>query len=136
MKSKKNNSYRLILLKKVKSKYILQQIFDNLTRNKFLDLIRYNKVLKTFLNIRIDAYKKEFAKIEIEIFPIEEEKGRFITIPDNYRNYFHIFFDDDEEETKKNYISQYDNISKIKIIIDYKVKSLSKLFNDCQYKFK
>ena len=65
MKSKKNNSYRLNLFKKVKSKYILQQIFDNLTRNKFLDLIRYNKVLKTFLNIRIDAYKKEFAKIDL-----------------------------------------------------------------------
>ena len=48
MKSKKNNSFGLNSLKKVKSKYVLQQVFDNLSRNKFLDIIRYNKDLKIF----------------------------------------------------------------------------------------
>ena len=66
MKSKKNNSFGLNSLKKVKSKYVLQQVFDNLARKKFLEIIRYNKILKKFLNIRKDAYKEEFAKIEIE----------------------------------------------------------------------
>ena len=64
MKSTKNNSFGLNSLKKVKSKYVLQQVFVNLSRNKFLNIIRYNKDLKNFLNIRKDAYKKEFAKIE------------------------------------------------------------------------
>ena len=132
MKSQKNNSYGLNLLKKVKSKYVLQQIFDNLARKKFLEIIRYNKILKKFLNIRKDAYKEEFAKIEIEIFPMEEEDGRFIKIPDNCKKYFHIFFDDNREETEKYDINENDKISKIKIIIDYKVITLSQLFFYCQ----
>ena len=78
MKSTKNNSFGLNSLKKVKSKYVLQQVFVNLSRNKFLNIIRYNKDLKNFLNIRKDAYKKEFAKIEIEIFPREEVYGKLI----------------------------------------------------------
>ena len=65
-------------------------------------LIIYNKDLKNLLNIRKDAYKKEFAKIEI--FPKEEEYGQFINIPDNYQNYFHIFLDDNKEETDNCYI--------------------------------
>ena len=69
----------------------MQQIFDNLARKKFLELIRYNKILKNFLNIRKNAYKKEFAKIEIVIFPREEVYGQFINIPENYGKYFHIF---------------------------------------------
>ena len=132
MKSTKSNSYRLNFLKKVKSKYVLHQIFDNLARKKFLEIIRYNKILKKFLNIRKDAYKEEFAKIEIEIFPKEEEDGKFINIPYNYRKYFHIFFDDNIKEIEKYDINENDKISKIKIIIDYKVKTLSGLFFDCK----
>ena len=44
--------------------------------------------------------------------------------------YYHIYFNDNKEEIKRNYLD--DNVSKIKIIIDYQVKSLENLFYRCK----
>ena len=44
---------------------------------------------------------------------------------------FHIYFNDNKEEIKQNYINEKDNIFKLKIIIDYQVKSFEELFNYC-----
>ena len=41
MVSKNNN-----LFKKIKSQYILKQVFDNLIQNKKLDVVRYNKEMQ------------------------------------------------------------------------------------------
>ena len=41
----------------IKSKYLLNQIFDNLQKNKLLDVIRHNKKIKNILNIKLKDYK-------------------------------------------------------------------------------
>ena len=45
--------------------------------------------------------------------------------------YYHIYFNDNKEEIKRNDLNKNDNVSKIKIIIDYQVKSFEKLFYNC-----
>ena len=71
--SESNNSLESnFLLNNIKSKYIIVKIFENVQTNIFLNLIRYNKTFQKRLNKNIDDYK-DYAKIEIEIFP-EEEK--------------------------------------------------------------
>ena len=71
--SESNNSLESnFLLNNIKSKYIIVKIFKNVQTNIFLNLIRYNKTFQKRLNKNIDDYK-DYAKIEIEIFP-EEEK--------------------------------------------------------------
>ena len=47
---------------KIKSKYILKQIFDNLKENKKLDLIRYNKKIQMNLNKNVKDYINEYLK--------------------------------------------------------------------------
>ena len=45
------------LLKDLKSKYIIEQIFDNLPKGKSLIIIKYNKKIKDRMNINIKDYK-------------------------------------------------------------------------------
>ena len=52
----------------IRSNHILKQIMVNLSTNKLLDIIRYNKKLQNNLNKNIDFYK-EYTNIEIEIIP-------------------------------------------------------------------
>jgi len=87
-----------ISFKKIRSKYILAQIFEYIQQDRKLNIIRYNKKLKYKLNIKIDKYKKAYSKIEIEIIPKQYEYGRFIHIP-NMKGDFncHIYFDDNKE---------------------------------------
>ena len=56
--------------------------------------------------------------------------GRFINIKKEDKKYFHIYFNDNK---KKEITSLYkgDNVSKISIIIDYQIKSFSRLFSYC-----
>ena len=69
------------VLKDVKSNYILKKIFYNLTKGKFLNIIKYNKKLKKRLNININDFKEYseiFSTIEIEIIPIKNKDCEFI----------------------------------------------------------
>ena len=90
-------------LNKVRSKYILAQIFDNLQQEKKIEIVRYNKNLRKKLKIRITDYKKAFSKIEIDIIPKENEFGRFIHIPNttNKSNYIIYFNDNKKEDIKR-----------------------------------
>ena len=57
-------------------------------------------------------------------------------IKEEDRKYFHIYFDDNKEEVKRKYYSELndrDEVSKIKIIIDYQVKSFQDLFKYCKF---
>ena len=54
-------------LKYIKSKYILKQITDHLTKNKLLKIINYNKLIQNKLDIGIIDYKKYYEQIEIEL---------------------------------------------------------------------
>ena len=91
----------------------MKQIFDNLKENKKLDIIRYNKKIRKNLNKNIKDYIKESLKIEIEITPIENKIGKFININNKY-TYYHIYFNDNGKEAKRNKIKENEKIEKIK----------------------
>ena len=127
------NSGSNITLLNIRNNYILKQIFNNLQKNILLNFIKYNKTLQTKLNKDINDYKIEFSKIELEIFPIENKNCTFINISKKNMIYYHIYFNNDKNEIKRNYITKYDKVTKIKIIIDNEVKSLYKLFRHCKF---
>ena len=124
-----NNFNKNDVLKKIKSKYIVMRIFENLKQIKLLDIIHYNKKYQKLMNIKLKDYKNEFLNIEIEVIPKENEFGKFI----NFLNKnIHIYFNDNNEEIKKKEIDKDDKVEKIKIILNHKIKSLSKLFYYCK----
>ena len=67
----KNNFY-----KNIKSKYIFQKIFANLTENKLLQIVKYNKNFQNELEKNINDYKN-YKKVIIEIIPIIEEDNNY-----------------------------------------------------------
>ena len=129
----KGDNKKSILLN-IKSIYILKQIFDDLCENNLLNLIRYNKFYQNKINVDINTYK-EARRIEIEIIPHEYNKDKFINIPFKKEMFFHIYFNDNKEEIKRNYfLYREDNIKKIKVIIDPQIVSLRNLFHRCANK--
>ena len=124
------------IIEKLKSRYILSKVYDNMTKKKKLEIIKYNKKIQIRINLSIKNYKEyseTFTPIEIEIIPTNDKYGRFININnENEKLYYHIYFNDNKEEMKNQYyIKKEDKVRKIKIILDYQVKSFYKLFNDC-----
>ena len=118
------------IFKSLKSDYFLQKLFYNLFKKKSLDIIKYNNKIKERLNISIKDYKEYseiYSSIEIEMKPVNNKYGEFININEN-EIYYHIFFNDNKEEIRRNYFDEKDNVSKLKIIIDYQVKSFKELF--------
>ena len=75
----------------------------------------------------MESTKAEESKIK----PVSNKYGKFINMNENEK-YYHIYFNDNKEEIKRNYFNKNDNVSKIKIIIDYQVKSFYKLFYYCK----
>ena len=117
----------------IKSKYIIKRIFSNLKENRWLKIIKCNKIIQNKLNIDVNYYKR-YNNIEIELIPINKEyENKFIKISNKeHESYIHIFFNNDKNEIKKNYFTKNENITKIKVIVDFEVKSLSGLFEDCK----
>ena len=129
----RDNSNNNNLLKNIKNKYLLKQMLDFLQKEKLLNIIRYNKEIQNRFEININDYIK-CSKIEIEIILWEGKKYfpfSFINISKEDEAYFHIYFNDSKEEIKKYSLGPEENVIKIKVIIDYEVKSLNKLFNLC-----
>ena len=122
------------IFKNLKSDFFLQKLFNNLLKKKSLDIIKYNNNIKERMNISIKDYKEYseiYSPIEIEIKPVKNEYGEFINMNEN-EIYYHIYFNDNKEEIKRNYLIKNDNIERLKIIIDYQVKSFMDLFWDCK----
>ena len=120
--------YKNNLFKKIRSGVKLKQIFSCLEKKKTLKIIKYNNQIKRRLNLDYSDYKP-FCTIEIELFPIENKYGKFVNILNNdEEKYYHFYFNDSENEIKRNTINENDNVTKIKIILDYDIISLSKLF--------
>ena len=122
-------------LNKIKYKYVILKIFENLKEVKYLKIIKYNKKILRKLNIEKN-YFKEFSEtktpIEIQLIPFKEKFGKFINHPDeNDMKYFHIFFNDINIEKKRNYLYENENVKNIKIKIDYSFQNISGLFQDC-----
>ena len=125
-----NNQNNSVSFMNIKSNYILQQIFEILDINKFLNIIRYSKLYQQKLEKSINDYKEEYSKIEIEIIPSSNNLVTFIE-DSNKKSFFHYYINNKKEELKRNYILRIDNAQKIKVIIDKEIKSFSGLFKDC-----
>ena len=117
----------------------MQKIFNNLNKKKSLVIVKYNKYSQRRLNLNINDYKKcyelLYSSIEIEIIPFKKRyrEYKIINYEDKDKLYYHIYFDNNTEEVKRNYLEKKDKIEKIKIIIDYQVKSFNDLFCGCEY---
>ena len=119
------------ILNNIKSNYILKYIFDFMKKNKFLEFIKHNKIIQKKLNITIKDYKEYFESIEIEIIPSENKIGKFINFNDK-KEHYQIFFDNRNEEIKRNNLTEEDKVSKIIITISSEVKSFKNLFSRCE----
>ena len=120
----------------IKSRYILSKIYDKMTKKKKLEIVKYNKNIQNRLNLSVKDYKEyseTFTPIEIEIIPTKGKYCKYININENDKLYYHIYFNDNKEEIKNKYeIIKKDKIKKIKIIIDYQVKSFKELLCWCK----
>ena len=132
MNKKKNNPPKVNFPSRVRSKYILKQIFDYLNRNKLLEIICYNKELRKEFNINKDDYKRESWKIEIQLILTEDAKGKFINIRKGHESYFKIYFNDSKQERKEQRINKKDKVGRIKIIIDHQNNAFYGLFRECK----
>ena len=123
------------VFKKIKSDYFLRKLYDNMPKKKKLEIVKYNKRIQNRINLSVKDYKEyseTFTPIEIEIIPIKGKYGTFININEEDKLYYHIYFNDNKEEIKNKYeIKEEDKVTKIKIIIDYQVKSFKELFSWC-----
>ena len=120
------------IIDNIKSRYILSKIYNNMTIKKKLKIVNYNKRIQNRLNLDVKDYK-EYSEIKIEIIPTKDKYGKFINIKENDKLFYHIYFNDNNEEKKNKYeIDEEDKVTKIKIIIDYQVKSFKGLFPRCK----
>ena len=137
-KAEINNIKSIAELKNIKNDYFLRKLFLHLQDRKILDIVKYNKNIQKRLNLDINAYKEYseiFSSIEIEIKPVKDGYGKFINIPSKDRVYYYIYFNNNKYEINKrndNYIDENEEIKIIKIIIDYHITSLEKLFDFCR----
>ena len=129
-KEEVNTKESINISKNIKSKLILKKVFNNLPTSNLLKIIKYNKKLKNKFNIKNTHYY-EFSQIEIELKPIKYEYGTFINILDKKNEpYIQIYFNDGVVNKKRYHIKKKDKVSKIRIIIDYQIKSFYKLFSN------
>ena len=126
----KNQLKSIDKFNKIKSKYILKKVFNNLKNGKALNIVKYNENIKKRININTNDYKEyseKYSSIEMEIKPVSKIiYGAFINIKKEDEKYYHIYFN---KNKKMNYINKDEQIEHIKIIIDYQVKSFENLFS-------
>ena len=94
----KNSDFR-----NIKSKYILKIIFNNLKNSRSFQIIKYNKKLQNRLDFSFHDYREYIqvlSPIEIELKLVEKEYGKFINIPKEDKDYYHIFFNNSKKEIK------------------------------------
>ena len=121
------------LLENINCKYILELLFNNLPKTKSLELIRYNKKIQSILNKSLKSYKMlSQIEIDIELTKFTNIGKKFINILyESDKSYYHIYFNKNKKDMKRNYLTENDDVSKIKIIIDSPVLSFCGLFKNC-----
>ena len=123
-------------MENIKSWRILRKILSNIYEQKYLKIIKYNKKIQKKSNLSLDDFKKgasKYSSIEIEIIPIKSKYFKFININnEEEKKYFHIYLNNSVKEINRNFCEEKDNVKKIRIKIDYQVKSFYKLFQNCQ----
>ena len=123
------------ILDKLKTDYFLERIFNIMCKKKSLGIMKYNKKLQKKMKINVNdykAYSQKYSSIEIELKVVEKKYNydKFINIPEEKKEYYHIYFNDSNNEIKRNYLMKNEKVKKIKIIIDYQVQSFKYLFFD------
>ena len=120
----------------IKSIYILKKVFENVEKNRYLQILHRNKNLQKRLNLSLDTYKEYYNQIEIEIIPkenIDEDKNIFINESKVFdgKVYFNTSF---EKGEKRYYFNKNENITKIRLLMNTKGEpiSLSSLFENVQ----
>ena len=118
---------------KVKNDNFIEKLFNNMQKKRLLNILIYNKNMKKRININSDDYKEysetySSIEIEIEIKPVVNKYDKIINFKREDEKYYHIYFNNDKEEIKRNYINKREEIETIKIIIDYQIKSFEGLF--------
>ena len=76
------------------------------------------------------------SSIEIELKLSDDaygKKDKFINIPEEDKEYYHIYFDNSNEEIKRDYLKEKEKVNTIKMIIDYQVTSFKELFKNCKH---
>ena len=124
-----------VIFKNLKSDYFLVKIFDNLLRKRSLEIVKFNKYMRERMNMSIKDYKEyaeKFSSIELEIKLVKSNYGNFINYDINNEQYYHIYFDNNEEEIRRSFLIENEDINSIKIIIDYQVESFKELFIYCE----
>ena len=119
---------------KIRSNFILKNIFKNLSKKPYLAIMRYNKKLQNKLGVSIKDYK-DYNEIIIELIPtkVDRYENIFINKTNDNSPFIHIFFNDNfESEISRNYITSSDNVRKIKIVLKWEVKSFKGLFKNCK----
>ena len=89
-------------------------------KDKSFEIIKYNKICQERLNLSINDYKEYsqfYTLIEIELKLVDNKYSKFINIPDKEKEYYHIYFDNSNEEIERKYIKHDDKVNLIKIII-------------------
>ena len=135
-KEKMNIIAKTDLFENSNSNYFLQKIFENLNKKIAFKIIKYSKKIQQKLNIGVNDYKKYseiYSSIEIEIKPIHNQYGTFINPLKGEEEFYHIYFDNNKEEIKRNYLIKDDKVSIIHIRIDHQIKSFEDLFKDCYW---
>ena len=124
------------MLEKIRSEFFLKFLCQHIKdKDNVLRIFKYNKCLQKKLNISINDYKDKYYQTIIEVKPGKTKtnirENVFIRILRNYYNSYHIYFDNDKNEIKRNYLEYNEKVDKIKIYIDYQVKSFKALFLYC-----
>ena len=121
------------MLHKIRSRYVLKEIFDLLDTFPRLALVRYNLRLQNKIELTLKDYQ-DYGQIEIELIPkqlnqLKYGKNVFINIQD--KNEFKIYFNSEVKHRRRTYITRADNVKTIRVVIGKKVKSFKKLFYGC-----
>ena len=121
------------IFKNLKCDYFLQKLLNNLLKKKSLYIIKYNKNIQKRINISIKDYKEyseKYSSIEIEIKFV---KNTYINLNKINAKYYHIYLNNDKEEAKRNNTNKKENVEKLKLIIDYQIKSFAGFFKNCKH---
>ena len=124
-----------VSIENIKSDYFLELIITHMKRNRKLKIMKSNKKLQKRLNLSIKdyiEYSQFYSSVEIELKLIDNKWGKFINISDKEKEYYHIYFNNSNEEIKRNNLNKNEKVKIIKIIIDYQVNSFQNLFINCK----
>ena len=126
----------MIDIQNIRSKYILEKILANLSKNKFLKIVKYNKRIQSRLGLSINDYKDyvdKFSTIVMEIIPNKRindplGRGRFFHFKQEEEKYYHIYCNDKKEEINRDDLHKYGKVKKIVVKVDYPINSFKELF--------